>query len=103
MPLKHVIKNNRYSQICNDTADFIINFNKCGKIKNIESDGITNQKTLVDSWDIFSTLFVSVYIHMNAITVMNGTDAKTPPQKVLRFDISEIAVISNAENKILII
>jgi hypothetical protein len=40
---------------------------------------------------------------MNAMTVTNGTDAKTPPQNVLRFDISDIDVISNAEIKILII
>lgn len=69
---------------------------------NKDNDGITSQKILKDNCETFSMLLVSVYNHINAITLTKGTEARTPPQNELRLEISEIAVMIIAETTILI-
>ena len=78
-------------------------FSKAGKAKNKASDGITNQKILKDKSLICFMSLVSKYRKINAIIEMKGSDAKTAPQKELRFAISEIKTIKIALLIILII
>jgi hypothetical protein len=83
--------------------NLILILNKYGKIKNIESDGITNQKTLVDNWDIFWISLVSMYNQIIANTETRGMEARMPPIKELFFEASETATIIIAEITTLII
>ena len=44
---------------------------------------------------------VSIYIHIIASNDTRGNEAKVPPIKLERFEISEIVAIIKADNKIL--
>jgi hypothetical protein len=65
-------------------------------VKNRIRDGITNQKTEVDNFDIVSIFFVSIYIQIITKTDIKGREASIPLIRVLLFDISVIETIKIA-------
>jgi hypothetical protein len=64
---------------------------------NNERDGRTIQKMLVESWETFSMLDVSMYSQIMAKTDTMGNDAKTPAAREYLFEISEMVTIRRAE------
>ena len=78
---------------------FIFNFKRKGNEINKESEGITNQKILIDKSEIFWMSFVSKYNQIKAITETSGIEANIPPQNELLFEISEITTIKLADIK----
>ena len=64
---------------------------------NKERDGKTIQKMLVESWETFSMLDVSMYSQIKAKTDTIGNEARIPAAREYLFEISDMATIRTAE------
>ena len=74
--------------VANAIGKLIFRFNNIGKTTNNEREGITNQKILFDKLITFSMSFVSTNNQMNARIDNNGSEANSPPIKLLVLEIS---------------